>query len=71
MDVSIRLSRVSSVLASVIHSIYSLRWLGGNPSQAVFAFLFFFNAAVSAAGSGKAAFGAFSFTGFFTPSSFN
>ena len=40
--VSSRFLRVSSVLASVIHSTYSLLWLGLKPSNVARAFAFFF-----------------------------
>src|SRR5580700_9811326 len=67
--VAIRLSRVGSVLASVIHSIYS-RWCeGGICSKFAFAFLFFFNAAPRAGGIGGTALGSFLVAGFLIPCS--
>ena len=48
--VAARFSRVASVFASVIHSIYSRRWEGEKPSKVACAFLFFFRAAASSGG---------------------
>ena len=45
MAVLMRLARVSSSLAPVIHSTYSRLWLGLKFSNAVKAFLFFLSAA--------------------------
>src|SRR6185437_10065985 len=69
--VATRFSFVASVFASTIHSIYSLRCEGENPSNAAFAALFFFSAAASSGGTGNSGLGAFFATGFFTPFSFS
>src|SRR5437764_5899191 len=52
-DLARRSFRVSSRFASVIHSMYSRRWLGEKLSNVLRAFAFFFNAAVNSAGIGN------------------
>src|SRR2546423_4863888 len=52
-DFARRAFRVSSRFASVIHSMYSRRWLGEKFSNVLRAFAFFFNAAVKSAGIGN------------------
>src|SRR2546423_10330565 len=70
-DLARRSFLVSSRLASVIHSMYSRRWLGEKFSNVLRAFAFFFNAAVKSAGIGHGFrfFGCVR-PGAFTPASF-
>src|SRR5436190_22507167 len=53
MDFARRSIRVSSRFASVIHWMYSRRWLGEKPSKVLRAFAFFLSAAVKSAGIGS------------------
>src|SRR6266508_936695 len=69
--VSIRFLRVSPVLASVIHSTYSLLWLGLKPSNVARAFAFFFKVAARSGGVAGAFFGRGCLRGAFSPISFN
>jgi hypothetical protein len=52
-----RRARVSVRFASVIHSMYSRLWLGGNFLKDALAFLFFFNAADKSGGGAVATAG--------------
>src|SRR5437588_13109959 len=53
IDLPRRSFRVSSRFASVIHSMYSRRWLGEKFSKVFRAFAFFFSAAVKSFGIGS------------------
>src|SRR5215470_18871450 len=55
--VSRRLVRVVSVRASVIHSMYSRRWLGLKSSKVALAFRFFRSAAARSGGTASGGFG--------------
>ena len=66
-----RLSRVADDLASLIHSTYSRRWLGGKLWKAASAFGNFLSIAWKYGGTFTGGFGGFLSRATLTPSSFN